>query len=166
LIPEVFNLSLRLIDYTALLGYVFQQLKERTIIMDKHNSNATRKMPWVATSVIAAIVLLFGLLLMLMPKGFKATHEQIGTGKPSVVFVYDPNLVSSTSQTEQMNEARSHLGDNVYFLLAREATPEGTAFIAKHRARATELLLFDSAGILIKRQPAVIGANELMLWVR
>jgi len=134
--------------------------------MNKPNSNAKRKMPWITLSVIAAIVLLFGALLMLMPKGFKATHEQIGTGKPAVVFVYDPNLVSSITQTEQMNEARSHLGDNVYFLLAREATPEGKAFIAKYSARATELLLFDSAGVLIKRQPAVIGANELMLWVR
>ncbi|WP_232772121.1 hypothetical protein [Shewanella sp. Actino-trap-3] len=92
--------------------------------MDKHNSNATRKMPWITISVIASIVLLFGLLLMVMPKGFKATHEQIGTGKPSVVFVYDPNLVASISQTEQMNEARAHLGDNVFFLLARVGTPE------------------------------------------
>jgi hypothetical protein len=133
--------------------------------MDKP-TKVTRKMPWVAISVIASIVLLFGLLLMLMPKGFKATHEQIGTGKPAVVFVYNPNLVSSTTQTEQMNEARAHLGDNLFFLLARDATPEGEAFIAKYRARPNELLLFDSAGILIKRQPAVIGANELMRWVR
>tara|TARA_R110001583_G_scaffold16590_1_gene68060 strand:- start:1227 stop:1628 length:402 start_codon:yes stop_codon:yes gene_type:complete len=133
--------------------------------MDKP-ANAPRKMPWVAISVIASIVLLFGLLLMLMPKGFTSNLEQIGTGKPAVVFVYDPNLVSSITQTEQMNEARSHLGDNVYFLLARDATPEGEAFITKYRARPTELLLFDSAGILIKRQPAVISANELMLWVR
>ena len=92
--------------------------------MDKP-ANAPRKMPWVAISVIASIVLLFGLLLMLMPKGFTSNLEQIGTGKPAVVFVYDPNLVSSITQTEQMNEARSHLGDNVYFLLARTATPEG-----------------------------------------
>ncbi|QDE32750.1 hypothetical protein [Shewanella polaris] len=134
--------------------------------MDKHKSNAPRKMPWITIGVIAAIVLLFGLLLTMMPKGFQATHEQIGTGKPAVVFVYDPNFVSSISQTEQMNEARDHLGDNVFFLLARVATPEGDAFIAKHRAGAAELLLFDSAGILIKRQPAVIDANELMRWVR
>ncbi|KVX00128.1 hypothetical protein [Shewanella frigidimarina] len=133
--------------------------------MDKP-TNVPRKMPWVAISVIASIVLLFGLLLMLMPKGFTSNLEQIGTGKPAVVFVYDPNLVSSITQTEQMNEARSHLGDNVYFLLARTATPEGDAFIAKHNARVTELFLFDSAGSLAERQLAVIDANELMRWVR
>lgn len=134
--------------------------------MDKHKSNAPRKMPWITISVIAAIVLLFGLLLTMMPKGFKTTHEQIGTGKLAVVFVYDPNLVSSITQTEQMNEARAHLGDNVFFLLARVATPEGDAFITKYRAGSTELLLFDPTGKLIKRQPAVLDANELMRWVR
>jgi hypothetical protein len=65
-----------------------------------------------------------------------------------------------------MNEARAHLGDNVFFLLARVGTPEGKSFITKHRASASELLLFDSAGILTKRQLAVIDANELMRWVR
>ncbi|WP_350431905.1 hypothetical protein ABIS04_17530 [Shewanella sp. H8] len=134
--------------------------------MDKHNSNTTRKMPWVTISVIASIVLLLGLLLTLMPKGFKTSHEQIGTGKPAVVFVYDPNFVSSVTQTEQMNEARDHLGDNVLFLVASVGTPEGQAFIAKYNAGGAELLLFDSAGALIKRQSAVIDANELMRWVR
>ncbi|GGB72146.1 hypothetical protein GCM10011607_35790 [Shewanella inventionis] len=111
-------------------------------------------------------MLLFGLLLTLMPKGFTSDLEKIGTGKPAIVFVYDPNLVSGTTQTEQMNEARAHLGDNVHFLLARIATPEGEAFIAKHNARVTELFLFDPAGNLVKRQLAVIDANELMRWVR
>jgi hypothetical protein len=144
----------------------FNLLKSRSINMDTHTANVPRKMPWVAISVIASIVLLLGLLLMVMPKGFKTTHEQIGTGKPSVVFVYDANLVASTTQTEQMNEARAHLGDNVFFLLARADTPEGDQLIAKHGARPAELLLFDAAGSLTKRQLAVVDANELMLWVR
>ncbi|UJF21946.1 hypothetical protein [Shewanella sp. OMA3-2] len=134
--------------------------------MNKNTSNSPGKMPWVSISVIATIVAVLGLVLMVMPKGFKTTHEQIGTGKPALVFVYDPNLVSSTSQTEQMNEARAHLGDNVFFLLARAGTPEGDQLIAKHSARPAELLLFDAAGELTKRQLAVVDANELMLWVR
>lgn len=134
--------------------------------MENANTNPTRKMPWMAIGIVGALMLLFGLLLTLMPKGFTSDLEKIGTGKPAVVFVYDPNLVSGTTQTEQMNEARAHLGDNVHFLLARIATPEGEAFIAKHNARVTELFLFDPAGNLVKRQLAVIDANELMRWVR
>ncbi|MGI2170368.1 hypothetical protein ACROAE_09245 [Shewanella sp. MF05960] len=134
--------------------------------MDKANSNTKRKMPWIAIGIIALIVLLFSLLVTQMPKGFTSDLEQIGTGKPAIVFVYDPNLVSSITQTEQMNEARDHLGDNVFFLLARTATPEGEAFIAKHNAGLTEVFLFDSQGVLIKRKPAVLDANELMRLVR
>jgi len=134
--------------------------------MDKHNSNATRRMPWVAIGVITSIVILLGVMLMVMPKGFKTTHEQIGTGKPALVFVYDPNLTLSNSQTVQMNEARTHLGDQVFFLLASVGTPEGNQLIAKHRAGSAELLLFDPSGRLTKRQFAVKGANELIQWVQ
>lgn len=134
--------------------------------MDTQHSAPTRRMPWVAIGVVISIVAIFWLLLMMMPKGFKATHEQIGTGKPAVVFVYDPNLALSNSQTEQMNEARAHLGDKVLFLLARTGTPEGQQLIAKYKAGPAELLLFDPAGNLIKRQFAVSDANQLMRWVR
>lgn len=134
--------------------------------MGKSNSNSPRRKPWIAIGVITSIVILFGLLLMMMPKGFKATHEQIGTGIPAMVFVYDVNLAVSSSQTEQMNEARAHLGDKVLFLLARVGTPEGDLLIAKYRAGAAEILLFDPAGNLIKRQFAVRGAKELIQWLQ
>jgi hypothetical protein len=134
--------------------------------MGTDNSHSTRRKPWIAIGVILSIVLLFWLLLMMMPKGFKSTFEQIGAGKPVLVFVYDPNLAVSSSQTEQMNEARALLDDNVLFLLARVGTPEGQQLIAKHRAGQAELLLFDASGSLIKRQFAVRGANELIQWVQ
>ena len=134
--------------------------------MENQQLNGVKRGPWVAIGVSLAVVALIGLLLAMMPKGFKATHEEIGTGKPAVVFVYDPNLAVSHSQTEQMNEARGHLGDNVLFLLARVGTPEGDNMIAKYRAESAELLLFDGSGKLVKRQFAVQDANQLMRWVR
>lgn len=115
--------------------------------------------------VIASIAILIGLLLMAMPKGFKRTHEQIGTGKPALVFVYDPNLGVSLSQTEQMNEARDQLGDQVYFLIAQISSREGDQLIAEHGARTAELLLFDPEGELIKRQSALLSASELIQWL-
>jgi hypothetical protein len=109
--------------------------------------------------------MLIGLMFTAMPKGFKATHEQIGSGKPALVFVYDPNLVVCISQSEQMNKARDQLGDQVFFLIAKIDTPEGDQLIAKHRARPSELLLFDPSGRLIKRQFALKNANELIEWL-
>ncbi len=133
--------------------------------MIKQNVNKTGRKLWTMITIVF-VVGLFASLVMMMPKGFKATHEDIGTGKPALVFVYDPNLALSNAQTEQMNEARAHLGDNVLFLLARVATPEGEELIAKHHSAAGELLLFDGSGQLIKRQFAVQDANQLMRWVR
>ncbi|GIU45907.1 hypothetical protein [Shewanella algidipiscicola] len=134
--------------------------------MGTQNSQSKGRKPWVAIGVVVSIGLLLWLLLTIMPKGFKTTHEQIGTGKPALVFVYDPNLASSNSQTEQMNEARAHLGDNVFFLLARAGTPEGDQLIARYGASRAELLYFDASGKLVKRQFGVVSANELMQWMR
>jgi len=100
-----------------------------------------------------------------MPKGFKRTHEQIGTGKPTLVFVYDPNLGVSISQTEQMNKARDQLGDQVFFLIAQISTPEGDQLIAEHDASTAELLLFDPSGRMIKRQLALKSSSELIQWI-
>lgn len=165
-VSGIFNISLSYGYYNGLLCYVSQQLKEEFVIKDKYSSHSTRRKPWIAIGVILSIVLLFWLLLMMMPKGFKSTFEEIGAGKPVLVFVYDPNLAVSSSQTEQMNEARAQLGDNVLFLLARVGTPEGDQLIAKYRAGSAEILLFSPAGNLIKRQFAVRGANELIEWVQ
>lgn len=100
-----------------------------------------------------------------MPKGFKGTHEQIGTGKPALVFVYDPNLGVSVTQTEEMNKARDQLSDQAFFLIAQLSTPEGDQLIAEHRASPAELLLFDPSGRLIKRQFALKSSSELIEWL-
>jgi len=101
-----------------------------------------------------------------MPKSIKMTHEEIGTGKPALVFVYDPNLQVSFSQTEQMNQARDQLNDQVIFLIAKINTPEGDKLIAEHNAGVAELLLFDAAGKLIKREFALRDAGEIIQWVQ
>jgi hypothetical protein len=93
------------------------------------------------------------------------THEQIGTGLPALVFVYDPNLAVSISQTEQMNKARDQLSDQVFFLIAKINTPEGEKLLAEHRASPAELLLFDPSGRLIKRQFALRNSSELIQWI-
>jgi len=111
------------------------------------------------------LALLGFIMVMALPEGFKMTHEDIGTGKPALVFVHDPNLVTSVTQTEQMNLARDELGDQLFFLVAKIGTPEGDQLIAEHQARRAELLLFDGSGRLIKRRMPVASAEELIEWV-
>jgi hypothetical protein len=90
---------------------------------------------------------------------------QLGTGLPALVFVYDPNLIVSISQTEQMDKAYDQLGGQVFFLIAKIKTPGGDQFIAEHQARISELLLFDPSGKLIKRQSALKSSSELIQWI-
>jgi hypothetical protein len=93
------------------------------------------------------------------------THDQIGTGLPALVFVYDPNLIVSINQTEQMDKAYDQLSGQVFFLIAKIKTPEGDQFIAEHQANIAELLLFDPSGKLIKRQSAMKNSSELIQWI-
>lgn len=140
-------------------------LKEDFVINEKYSSTSTRRKPWVLIGVTASILILLGLVLSAMPKGFKGTHEQIGTGKPAVVFIYDTNLSVSVSQTEQMNKARDQLDEHAFFLVAQLNTPEGDQLIAKHGAHPAELLLFDPSGKLIKRQFALQNERQLIEWM-
>jgi hypothetical protein len=134
-------------------------------INEKYNLSSTRRNPWIYISVILLIFIFLGFAVTLMPKAFKMTHEQIGTGLPALVFIYDPNLVVSISQTEQMNKARDQLGVQVLFLIAKIRTPEGDQFIAEYQASPAELLLFDPSGRLIKRQFALRNSSELTEWI-
>ncbi|MCL1142135.1 hypothetical protein [Shewanella gaetbuli] len=121
--------------------------------------------PMISIIVIVAIILLFVGLINVMPKGFKTTHEEIGQGIPAMVFVYDPNLTVSNSQTEQMNAARAELGDEALFLLARVGSPDGQKFMSQYRAGSAEILVFDANGELIKRHYAVTDAGQLVQWL-
>ena len=130
------------------------------------DSSSTRRKSWISMGVtISILIVAVGLMWTAMPKGFKMTHEQIGMGKPALVFVYEPNLVVNISQTEEMNKTRDLLGDQVFFLVAKIGTPDGDKLVAKHHARPSELLLFDRSGRLIKRQSALKSSNELIQWL-
>jgi hypothetical protein len=141
------------------------KMKEDSVINDTYDSKPTRRNPWVSAGVVIFILILIGFVVTSLPKSFKMTHDQIGTGLPALVFVYDPNLVVSISQSEQMDKAYDQLGDQVFFLIAKIKTPEGDQFIAEHQASIAELLLFDPSGKLIKRQSALKSSSELIQWI-
>jgi hypothetical protein len=153
------------LPHAAAKGVIASKMKEDSVINDKYDSKPTRRNPWVSAGVVIFILILIGFVVTSLPKSFKMTHDQIGTGLPALVFVYDPNLVISISQTEQMDKAYDQLSGQVFFLIAKIKTPEGDQFIAKHQANIAELLLFDPSGKLIKRQSAMKSSSELIQWI-
>ena len=114
---------------------------------------------------LLAIVLILGLIgvfILLMPKAIDMNLEVIGNGKPSVVFVYDPNLAVSNQQATEINRAREMVGDSINFLVARAGDPTSADFREGLNAESTELLFFDPEGNFNLRTFAPLSAEELI----
>ncbi|MBW3163498.1 hypothetical protein [Ferrimonas balearica] len=139
---------------------------EDPTIKQHHTEPTARRSPWVKLGVLATLVLAAVMVFNAIPKGFKTTHEEIGTGKPAVVFVYDPNFTVSNAQTEQMNEARRQIGDTALFLIARVGSPTGEEFRSRYRANSAEILLFSPSGQLLERDRAVRSAGNIIQWLQ
>lgn len=117
---------------------------------------------WTRVATLVVIAALLGAVVLALPRGFDTDLTGIGTGKPALVFVYDPNLVVSNQQTQQMDKARETLGDAVHFLVADVGRPDAQRFIEAHQTRPTQLLLFASDGRLLIRMQALASSDQLI----
>lgn len=117
---------------------------------------------WIRGAMALFLAGVAALGVMILPKGFDTDLTQIGTGKPALVFVYDPNLVVSNQQTREMDKARGILGDELHFLVADIGRPATQQFIDQHRAKSTQLLLFAGDGQVLGRLQALMTAEQLV----
>lgn len=116
------------------------------------------------SKLLWSLVLASGLvvaLISLMPKPIDMDLDKVGNGQNALVFIYDPNLVASNEQAEQINSVRQLLGDQVNFLVAKTGDPKGEAFKRRFQANSLELLFFSRTGELLDRQFAVMSAGSL-----
>lgn len=116
------------------------------------------KFLWSVLPVIVLIVV----VAMFLPKPISTDLEKIGNGQRSVVFVYDPNLVVSNQQANEIKRAREMIGDRANFLLVRAGDPTAADFRNEYQARSADLLFFDGDGELVDRQVAVLSADALI----
>ncbi len=112
--------------------------------------------------ITLAAVALVAIFISQMPKPIDMTLEKIGNGKPSVVFIYDPNVATSNPQTVEMNKAHELMGDGINFLVAKAGDPTTQAFRQNHQASSSDLLFFNSEGRLIDRSVAVVPARVMI----
>ena len=113
---------------------------------------------WTAV-IIAALILAVAAFL---PQPIDTDLEKIGNGQGSVVFVYDPNLVVSNQQANEMKRAREIIGEQANFLVVRAGDPTRDDFREQYQARSAELLFFNGDGELVDRQAAVLPAEALI----
>lgn len=111
-----------------------------------------------ALFVVAVVII----AVVALPRGFDTDLSRIGAGKPTLVFVYDPNLMVSNQQTREMDALRDSLGDAVHLLIADVGRPEAQEFMRRYQATRTELLLFSSDGRLAGRLQALVTAEALL----
>ena len=100
--------------------------------------------------------------IAMVPKGFNTDLSSIGQGKPSVVFVYDMDFAVSVDQAAEMNKARSVIGDQALFLVAKVGTPNGEAFMQKYNASGADILFFSGDGRITTRAGALVTADLLV----
>lgn len=114
------------------------------------------------TAFILGLVLLVVLgFIFSLPAPIDNDLNKIGQGKPSVVFVYDPNRVVSNQQALEFNKAQDILGENINLLIARTGYPETQAFREQFQADIAEVLFFNESGALISRTFAPVDAEAL-----
>ena len=112
---------------------------------------------WITLSV-AALIAAF---ITVIPKAIDMDLKKIGTGQPSVVFIYDPNLGVSNQQSTAMNKARESMNEQAIFLIAEIGDPQSAGFRNHYQAQPAELLFFSPQGEFIDRQFAPLSAAEL-----
>lgn len=117
---------------------------------------------WKRGATAAFIAAMVAFAALNLPKGFDTDLSKIGAGKPVLVFVYDPNLVVSNQQSREMGQAREALAQELHFLVADVGRPQAQQFMQQHQATPTQLLLFAADGTLLKRNRALMTAEQLL----
>jgi len=97
-----------------------------------------------------------------IPKPIDTDLEKIGNGQKSVVFVYDPNLVVSNQQANEIIKARESIGEQANFLIVRIGDPKREGFKNTYRVSSADLLFFNGDGELFDRQVALLNAELLI----
>lgn len=116
---------------------------------------------WIRAIIILAIGGLVLLAVLNVPPGIDMNLDDIGQGKPALVFVYDPNLSVSGTQVNEMNRIRDQYAEAVLFLVADIGVPDAQALVRQYQADVASLLVFDADGALLARARGLLEADEL-----
>jgi len=116
---------------------------------------------WTLTGIAAFIFAIVSFL----PEPIDINLHNIGNGKPSVVFVYDPNLIVSNEQAREFNKAQETTAINANFLIARTGYPETVTFMQRYNVDTAQVAFIDGNGLLKEKRFAPVSAEALIQWV-
>lgn len=113
-------------------------------------------------AVSAAVVALFVVLLLNMPRGYDTGLERIGKGRPAVVLVHDHMTVTSSEQMAELDRVRAELETRVNLFVADLNHPDGARFSRHYGGEPGMLLVFDAEGALAAAFPAPTPAGRIV----
>jgi hypothetical protein len=126
------------------------------------NKAAKTKRSWqgfvIGTTLFIAVVVL---LVISLPRGFDTDLNKIGGDKPSLVLVFDPNLVASGEMMRVLNEIRPEFKSKLQFLVADIGRVEAQQFAQQYQVRPSTVLIFATSGQPLKVLAHAPSAKEL-----
>lgn len=120
-----------------------------------------------ATGVVMVVVILvvaaLGLTLWFIKgKSFPMNLDRIGQGTPTLVFIYDKELVASGEQMASLSQVRDELEPGVLILVADTALPATQQLMREYQSPVISFLLFDGQGQLIDQHSGLLAPNQLL----
>ena len=95
---------------------------------------------------IAVIVVLLGIAVYMLPKGFNDDLAMIGRGSNVVVLIQNKGAQQSMDLVNLLNDVRDDYEGKVTFLIADSDTPEGKAFAQQQQLDSSVLVFFAPDG--------------------
>ena len=122
--------------------------------MGKNQSTSTQATGtplWRRIGVPSAIVLLLGLAVYMLPRGYNTDLSAIGKGEPCVVLVFDKETVQNQELMNTLNTLRKPYEQRgVKFLVASMDSAEGKRFAQAHGVSSATLMVFDGKGAAVR----------------
>jgi hypothetical protein len=111
----------------------------------------------------AIFLVMVALLIFNTPRGYDMNLTQIGNGSPSLVLVFDPNLVICGEMMAVLDQIRPEFESKLQILVADVGRAEGREFSLKHGVEPPGFVMFAESGTLVKSFPHPLTADELTL---
>jgi len=99
---------------------------------------------------IAVIIVLLGIAVFMLPKGYNDNLSLIGHGSNVVVLIQNKGASQSMDLINLLNRVRNDYEGKVTFLIADSDTPEGKAFEQQQKLDSSVLVLFAPDGTRLK----------------
>ncbi|MFQ6023659.1 MAG: hypothetical protein ACE5NW_13150 [Acidiferrobacterales bacterium] len=105
---------------------------------------------WPKFVAVGVILLLLGIFVLNLPRGYSVDLSRIGKGSDVVVLVHDQGIIASERLMRVVDAVRPDYEGRIEFLVADLNLLAGREFAEAHGVESVTLLLFRSDGRRLK----------------